>query len=508
MTGVKIIKRLSWDSRFPAPFESGWSIFSKITILNHISIAQLISIIKKDSAEISAQKPIDISKSDWIDFDKFSDLLGVSQKRLKEGFWDQLGFSTTGRSSYAISICHQCWASGYHCAFFDLLGIETCPWHACKLATPCKYCCMPSTFSWRSNETGIQGRYCSKCKLALPKIAELLAVDPFYLESQFKIRETCEKIVQWWDSIRDCVPARDTLLKDILFFLPEDRAIRTEHRPDQISFAKSISPVNLAPWELHCEDTKFLYRYFIQEQLFQNEREENINSDSGRAYKSIRRHIHKKVLKNHRTCIAGYLKLDRYECKALCGSDICLPALAFVIWRMSIEGTSNIEALHNKEVLRDNLVSSSHRSSRRSLRLIEPYLPFNISNSIRLSLTFLGFFSILNEIIKKCKTKNVQIILGDGLYNSLFHCEIDRSSESSETHTLHVLIPNNLDMCEKLSENCTKNSTSKSVVDYWFVDRDIRWSRGVDTGNPRRCLFKIRNECAKHANKQFIYIMV
>ena len=84
--------KLTWDVRFPLPYESSWSIFSRIQMLNLINPNRLFEIIRKP--EIVNPWEINLRSSKWLDFKKLSELLGVDERRLREGFLDQIVLKT------------------------------------------------------------------------------------------------------------------------------------------------------------------------------------------------------------------------------------------------------------------------------------------------------------------------------------------------------------------------------------------------------------------------------
>lgn len=86
------MKRLSWNSAVPAPFESGWSIFLKLLAINHMNVGELLPLIQKRRGYPTPTQALDFSRSDWIDFERFARLVGVQPERLKQGFLDQIGF--------------------------------------------------------------------------------------------------------------------------------------------------------------------------------------------------------------------------------------------------------------------------------------------------------------------------------------------------------------------------------------------------------------------------------
>lgn len=47
MGAVTASKRLTWDTAFPAPFESIWSIILKAIVFNNLTLNELTNLIKR-----------------------------------------------------------------------------------------------------------------------------------------------------------------------------------------------------------------------------------------------------------------------------------------------------------------------------------------------------------------------------------------------------------------------------------------------------------------------------
>src|SRR5690606_30730951 len=72
--------------------------------------------------------------SNWINFEKFGQFLGVDPNRLRPGFLDTWGeIETQYTRSSGIKHCNECLAKGYHNVFFELGFIDICPWHNKRL---------------------------------------------------------------------------------------------------------------------------------------------------------------------------------------------------------------------------------------------------------------------------------------------------------------------------------------------------------------------------------------
>src|SRR3546814_7279502 len=85
-----MVNRLTWDPHGPAPFESAWSVFLKVLSTNRMTTQELIDLIQKDNlSRNSGRKKYDHFSDEWVDFDRYAQVLNVNADRLKQGFLNQ-----------------------------------------------------------------------------------------------------------------------------------------------------------------------------------------------------------------------------------------------------------------------------------------------------------------------------------------------------------------------------------------------------------------------------------
>src|SRR3546814_533023 len=92
----KISDRLTWDSHAPGPYESAWSVFLKVLTINRMTMLELETLIEREPVPKNSGVHRNHLNGDWIDFDRYASLLGVTVERLKEGFLDQLDIAPIG----------------------------------------------------------------------------------------------------------------------------------------------------------------------------------------------------------------------------------------------------------------------------------------------------------------------------------------------------------------------------------------------------------------------------
>ncbi len=134
-------ERLTWNPFDPAPYESAWSVFGKLLALNFCKPADITNAISRQ--ECTDSKYLVFRDCNWIDFDRFSDLIGVAPNRLRAGFLQQLGFPQFSYrdGAHGIRFCPECLKFGYHSILFDLALVTECPIHQKPLQKGCTVCC-------------------------------------------------------------------------------------------------------------------------------------------------------------------------------------------------------------------------------------------------------------------------------------------------------------------------------------------------------------------------------
>jgi len=495
--------RLTWNSAWPLPFESFWSVTNKVLQLNHLTWAEFAELIKRPEVDVPPNI-IESSNSWWVDFTRFSMLLDVAPSRLQEGFRDQFGLDA-GHASFGIRHCPICWKEHfYHCLLFDLAVVKECPVHRCTLLAPCKRCTSSLRFSLRirKGEAGAV-RHCGACKMITPSINALINSSEPNADYCDILRKHGHQFLEWWTQVGDSFSARDILVTDVLYagfesgpkwtaaarYHPWQRYIAVEaarDRPPNWINIERVVPVRYAYWrEVLCPTNTMVLRDVHRQDLWA--------SDEGRCYRSLKRYICNRYIRPYADCYQKLLKLTWAECQELDGDELCIPVLAFVVWRMSIEGVVRIEGLRENPRLGFQL----------KLMTIEGYSPMSLPGRLRWSyFAFLSIWEQLGSLQGRC---NFRILLSDVQYRSnfLYRCRPasdvrDRFSDPTEIH-IHLLAPDPLflelkaiqhDSCRKANLEPQQHIYDKPGVSSAYAD-------------VRRCLFQVNHPARSWTNRAY-----
>lgn len=352
-------ERMVWRSVDPAPYESAWCIFLKLIALNYCRPAFVARKIKRREFPTLSELPFE--ESHWIDFKKFSSLLRVDHSRLRAGFLDQLGFPFSGYKSGSIRVCNECLKHGYHCTFFLLPLVKECPIHHVALEEACTRCSRvvfktglkKRTISKLTNRGGIldpgydQLEYASECRHISFYPYRYLNPEPLDSDAIIRLQTSCEALVDWWQKVFTSLHSEP----DIVHILAH-RTYEVDD-PEELKLAMDIARFSAGecPWSVSIQPLPATLIKFPQHGVDDRSRpsEIELSSDLGRIYRSIRRHIFKRYIKpGHWNCWRFLSKFKLYMSRALGNHSPCTVVLAYMSWRMTLEGFSNIEAFGEK----------------------------------------------------------------------------------------------------------------------------------------------------------------
>lgn len=489
--------RLTWPAIWPLPFESFWSIVNKVLALNHLTCGELIALIKKDHT-YKRFGTIESSDTDWVDFRRFANLLGIREERLKEGCRDQLGIDAEGLPR-GIRTCPRCWNEAcYHSVFFDLGVLSECPFHKCKLSTPCKRCTSQLRFTVRSEKrTGVFKRYCVACKSTTPNLTSLINMSNLNCEFADTLQREGVEFLRWWTKFGEDFPARDIVAADLLYDwqdkgsqpLSWKRYIAITH--DSYYLPSWLQQAPCTPAQYFCwseflsDRTSFRFRDEVRQHMW--------SSDIGRSYRSLKKYIYARFVRPHARCYRELMKLSWKQCQILRGEKLCITAVAFAAWRMAIEGVIRLEDLHGV------------RKRRFELKLSEIYEYEGMSLEGSLRLSYFTFLSIWSELQQR---RNIRIMFDTFSPSKpivYYRCRPsfdDRDiTGSGKKIDIHLLAPNPSELA--MRGYCSCHGFSATDVESIPEGFDI-----FTFTEMAQCLFQIRFLPSFYRSRMFDYLLL
>jgi len=483
--------RLIWQEISPAPFESAWSIFAKLQALNAMSPRRVHSIIADPSCKDVNAHVLAFRDSSWIDFDRFSNVLGVNESRLRAAFLDQLGFAHLDQSGrFGIKVCRECLEKGYHSVFFELGFVDICPWHHKKLEPPCDYCYSTVFRSGLkkslnqingsiSTEVMWQRQY-SSCKHIQFNDGLVGKLNGLSQVEEQSIYERSAELLRWWEIV--------SANPELANFLSQNSFDDRDEFRLRMLFGAAELLAGKCPWPVG------ITRGPVRTQRWCESKCDSADNAGGRVprasdwdvvYRSVRRHIFSHYVRPHRDCWKELSSYCRSDTKRL-DSDTCCPvSLAYSAWRMSVEHLRNFEGLKSEKL-------RSHPVLAMTLDRPQP------TNSIRAhaSLLYAYFFSIWGEILHHAGVNSFAIADSNAQWNRDLITAIYsprgacNSGESGGEWTLVFAEPTALQ--RKSFVSCCGRSKQK----YWMISSEIQeyWTDiwlgdGRDYGQP---IFKLK----------------
>jgi hypothetical protein len=383
--------KLIWPEIWPLPFESSWSLMAKILKFNAMTPLDLANLIAKDEK----QKYLDFRDSTWIDFEKLSQVLGVSITRLRSCFAADLGFPVM--RSGAIKFCPLCKDHQYHNILFEIDFVAICPWHRKSLES-CTSCfnAIVRTGLRKNLVEGNHGpwaKWSSSCKHvvlddAAPRISKLEH------ELSLQIMDISTQMISWWN-----VALNDSGFKTM-------RASKTRYSKDPqpldmlLNRAEAIA--GKCPIDLEYERFEVVNLEWTHKAL-PRELDTSIDTDRSSQYRSVRRYLFKTFLAEHKACWLKLIHYHPYDLLELNRSTCCEPALAFAIWRMRNEGLEELE----------ELTSQGKNKS--------PVKHLDSDDRAYVNMIYAEFFTIWAQIHYSSKHSKIEIVVDPelGIFSSL-----------------------------------------------------------------------------------------
>jgi hypothetical protein len=320
--------RLTWDCLTPAPFESMWSLLVKMQILNLVSFRELTQLGILINPKSSAGR-LFAGHSEW-DTGRIATLLKIDVIRVLRGFSDYSGFLSNNLFEYDLRHCAQCRELGYHCAFFNLHIVSSCPWHNVPLSRGCSKCRL-QLMRWDKAKVGLDAQWtCSGCGFKLdytlgPAINRLPKV------LQEEMERHCLQLVVWWQAVLAGAGDASSLVE-----LLGSAGACNDDRPYtwRLSWATSLAEPPRG-WGIKIPIDRASPSLRIR--LLGNQHKKG-PIYSANAFKRAKIKIETHFVRTHKRCLSEILDLSQYERMSLETTTLCTVCVAYLSWLASCSG--------------------------------------------------------------------------------------------------------------------------------------------------------------------------
>lgn len=351
-----MIKRLIWDSQAPAPFESAWSLLVKVMALNQLTPAKLHELIAVDGETYF--HGLDFRRSSWVNFNKLEQMLGVTEKRLRGCFLDQLFLNdhSTGVATQGVRLCTACLAKGFHSIFFELPFIDRCPWHDRPLEDYCQDCYAAASYlglrkcrTTSVNKSNLDiGSGCGHIRFNSDSIQKL---NQLSVNDERVVVKHCMQLYQWAQNALSRPEISAKLFSAHAYVNPALMA-------KCLSAAEQIA--GPCPWDSEIERPAITWLEW-QQPTFANTEIRPLNGTSTpyhQCYRAIRRYLYHRHIRTHRKCLSKLIRLSIDEFHALDSDSICPAVLAYFAWRAFFEMKPGVAELLCKEAVPERLAAT------------------------------------------------------------------------------------------------------------------------------------------------------
>ncbi|MYM71751.1 hypothetical protein GTP56_06005 [Duganella sp. FT134W] len=450
--------------------------------MNHLTWPELGNLIKNPGAHVPGR--IESSNTRWVDFERFASLLRITSSRLKQGCRDELGLDADG-DLRGIRICPQCWGEAYyHSVFFDLGILDECPFHKCKLRSPCKRCTSQLRFSLRLQKAkGTFEHHCVGCKSTTPGVTELIKAASLGFDFTETFEQEGAEFLNWWKQFGKLFPARDILGSQLLYGRTVlERTKYSKYLPWVRYIANTSDPYHLPPWLPSEATSPSKYVHWLENMSIRHElvmrdtaNQELWASDMAHSYRGLKKYIYARFIRPHARCYHEMLKLRWQQCQSLDGEDLCPTAVAFIAWRMAVEGVIRVQDLRGVR----------QRGFEFRLFSIPKYSGMSMEGKLRWS--YYMFLSLWFEMLQK-KHIRIMFSLTNGSSQFPYQCvpcsQIVSASGVDQRTAIHLLVPDAGELTVRGHGSCHGFSAKsvKNIPDGEYCS---------DFSQASQCLFQI-----------------
>lgn len=318
------------------PFSSSWLFFLKLCALNRSQPDFLFERIACDT-QLSNYRGYPYWLSHSFNLRLLADSTGLPGNLLRTFFIDTFIGNSHASGKVSIRHCPKCIAEGYHCVFFQLAFLTSCPLHNCLLGE-CNVCTQalesPGSLCFSNSEDFFEASLpCRHFSFTTRPHLSLSMAESFSAAERLKsfqgfsrwlraatepVRPFCFyfSIIKWADeAIKEKCTWKDGPIR------------RFESK--MLEFANSgISPAQALGPELS----------YIIIHPFNSEVDEGRASVSPeRLFAIVRRYIYKRYIRAHKKCYSYLCSLPERGLHTLDAEHACSVCSAFLAWELSIK---------------------------------------------------------------------------------------------------------------------------------------------------------------------------
>lgn len=356
----------SWRESWTDGADSIYGLLSKFAHLNAIGARELVALFVRNDLRVKTsilrEPDVDLRVIGPFDLLEFTKHLRLDASAVRRSFVGELLPNSEGKALPELQWCPRCLLKGLHLPIHQLAFISACPLHGVALTRSCPRCvrAMP----YRLTRGMFQAAFsCPNCGLDLAAAlkqpgmheARLTPKDAARVADLVTLLGEEDRLLRLAFEF-DCESRRrgngrfglgraDLLRSNadyagfvtaLMEHLKLGHSMQSALPLDRIVAVTRRLPVMLIDVKAVLKGRRRLPAKPSATPLCWTVRNARLHD----IYRAIRRHLWKTVMRPHRHCFSSACRALWWELEGECTLDFCIPAMAFILWRMHWEGVA------------------------------------------------------------------------------------------------------------------------------------------------------------------------
>jgi len=336
----------TWDSEWIVSiYESPWGVFEKFKYANNIRSIEIFKTfgnedVRNRDKNFWGMEERNLFSLNAFDGNLLQNILGKNIKELNTKNLNSLIQDTFSPQIQNVIIrndvfyCTECIENGFHSILHQLIYVDECPFHKKTLSQNCPRC--NARIPYLLTEKWASDSFTCKCGASLfngekgyhfiqtwKSEKEIISNQLLYfLHMSEKCREYLHHVFFDTNLIQMNKNKLQEYFLSLTGIVPNALVAEYNHYVNTNETNKTRTNIDLKATK---ESVLDYQAYFI----------DRINNDFKNIYKSMKRHIRKKYLKKHKSCVAKIIKNKHYNDHG--EKLVCIYAYSYVMWIQNIE---------------------------------------------------------------------------------------------------------------------------------------------------------------------------
>jgi hypothetical protein len=376
--GERIELQWCWRDDWSSGFDSSFSLLMKFALLNQVTAKEIAKIfVSYDCGKrstICSRPNVDLRDSSVFDRGALESTLRISSDQVRAAFLLDILPTSSLHSSEYLRWCPHCLRQGFHLSLFQIAATAYCPIHQTPLIANCNVCRAHIPYRLTS-ATFARPFCCPACKADMAPSIRARRTSTFI--PRISEKRFIEQLVNYFQREETTLPRRTSLKLqrqigrgDLVFSKPDEQGYLSRYlgfMTQVMAMEGHPRPQRQAP--LAIERIEHTVHGTSRRVLSADDEQEygmslcwsyepnpvpkpRVPADLGsirQIYRSIRRHLWRRELRKHRSCIVSACCHLWWNVAGEVTHSFCPVADAFIRWRMMWEGCGTPRYLFGKQ---------------------------------------------------------------------------------------------------------------------------------------------------------------